>query len=88
MNINPLLSSICDDEKLMKNVSLPRVSHGGSQPLTLEEYEAIKVVLKFNVTLHGLWTVYSYHYDGDSLGNTLQHQESMSTQLVAIEMTD
>lgn len=72
----------------MRSVSPARVSHAGSLPLILEGYEEIKVVLKFNVTLHGFWTVYSYHYDKYSLGNTPPHQESKSAQPVAREMTD
>lgn len=70
LNENARLSvgiSICDDEKLMRNVSVARVSRAGSQAVILEEYMEIKVVLSFNVTLDGLWTVYSCHYDKESL---------------------
>lgn len=52
----------------MDLISSPRVSHGGSQLLILDEYKDIKVIVKFNVTLDDLWTVYSYHFDEHSLG--------------------
>lgn len=62
------MCSICDDEELMKSVSFPMVSRGKLPLLILKEYKEIKVFLNFNVTLDGLWTVYSYHYDKHSLG--------------------
>lgn len=92
MNINPLLSSICDDEKLVENVSSPAVSHVGSRLVILQEYEELHVVLKFNVTLHGNWTAYSYSYNKETLGNTPSQSavdECWATgSLLFREMTD
>lgn len=59
--------SICDDEKLVKSDSSPAVSHVGSRLLILQEYKELNVVLKFNVTLHRNWTVYSYSYNMETL---------------------
>lgn len=92
MNINPLLSSICDDEKLVKSDSSSAVSHVGSRLLILQEYKELNVVLKFNVTLHGNWTVYSYSYNMETLGNTPSQSavdECRATgSLLFREMTD
>lgn len=70
------LCSICDDEELMESVSFPRVSRGKMPLLILEEYKVIKVLLNFNVTLDGLWTVYTYQYDEHSLGKHTGHIRS------------
>lgn len=81
VNINPLLCSICDDRRLVRNYSSPAVSHVGSRQLILQEYTKLNVVLKFNVTLHGKWTVYSYAYNMEMLGNTLS--QSAVAELMA-----
>lgn len=68
------------------------MSHVGSRLLILQEYEGLNVVLKFNVTLHGNWTVYSYWYKTDALGNTPSQSavdECRATgSLLFREMTD
>ncbi|KAK9539320.1 hypothetical protein VZT92_004432 [Zoarces viviparus] len=59
--------SICDDERVVHYPYLSSEERVGSRSLTLHEDEWSYVILHFNITLHGNWTVYTSGYETDML---------------------
>lgn len=65
-----LSSSVCNEETVIKSLSRTFVERVGSMSLTVSG-EISGVVLHFNMSLHN-WISYTYVYDMDTLGNTIQ----------------
>lgn len=67
--------SICDGETAVHSLNEPSVGRAGSvtvffSPPSTHEHE-MHAILQFNFTLQDKWTVYSYKYSRDMLGNTV-----------------
>lgn len=65
--------SICDGETAVHSLNEPSVGRAGSvvfSPPSTHEHE-MYVILQFNFTLQDKWTVYTYKYSRDMLGNTV-----------------
>lgn len=65
-----LSSSVCNEETAIKSLSRTFAERVGSMSLTVSE-EISGVVLHFNMSLHN-WISYTYVYDMDTLGNSIQ----------------
>ncbi|XP_074506528.1 uncharacterized protein LOC141776679 [Sebastes fasciatus] len=61
--------SICDDKRAVHPLDLSSEERVGSLSLTLHEHEheTLYVILRFNISLHDEWTVYTSAYDMDIL---------------------
>ncbi|KAM8850539.1 interleukin-13 receptor subunit alpha-1-like isoform 2-T3 [Spinachia spinachia] len=59
--------SICDDDREVQYANLSSEERVGSLSLTLHKNEMLYVILHFNITLHGNWTVYTSEYNMDLL---------------------
>ncbi|XP_076600413.1 uncharacterized protein LOC143328877 [Chaetodon auriga] len=55
--------SVCDNERAVHSLNYPSAERVGSRSLALREHEVLYVILQFNVTLHDMWTVYTYTYN-------------------------
>ncbi|XP_068593900.1 interleukin-13 receptor subunit alpha-1-like [Cebidichthys violaceus] len=59
--------SICDDDRAFHDLYLSSEERVGSRSLTLHQHEWSYVILHFNITLRGNWTVYTSGYEIDML---------------------
>lgn len=73
-------SSICDSNITVHPLSLLSEDRVGSASMVLHDYYKLYVILHFNMSLHKTWTVYSYAYDTDMLGNTT-NQKTVITNI-------
>lgn len=85
MSFSVCSSSICDDERAVDSLQHSSEERDGSRSLTLHEYGRLYVILQFNITLHDKWTVYTYTYNMDMLGNTSVASTVLTTHKVALD---
>lgn len=62
------LTSICDGETLLESWNRSTEERVGSASFVLKDAAVLYVVLQFNITLQGYWTVYTKAYDKHNLG--------------------
>lgn len=60
---------ICDGDAEVNHTDLSSEERVGSLSFTLHHNVMLYVILHFNITLHGNWTVYASEYSMDFLGN-------------------
>ncbi|XP_029309512.1 cytokine receptor-like factor 2 [Cottoperca gobio] len=59
--------SICDDKRTVQAPNLSSEERVGSMSLILHVHEMLHLILRFNITLHDRWTVYTITYNIDML---------------------
>ncbi|XP_077580695.1 granulocyte-macrophage colony-stimulating factor receptor subunit alpha-like isoform X2 [Stigmatopora nigra] len=59
--------SICDNHSTVHSFSLSSKEHYGSISIAPREYKKLYVIVKFNVSWHHKWVVYSYVFDAEMM---------------------
>lgn len=62
------LTRICDSQTLLQSWNSFTEERVGSESFILQNVDVLYVVLEFNITLRGNWTVYTKTYDKHNLG--------------------